>query len=655
MKTQAPSTKPVAQTMTPVRPRVEGSGPTRNLLELPVHHDSTAGAIAAANNARAVTIGSQIYMSPAMYQPDSQHGRELIAHEQVHVAQNQLGQSTSESSIAAAEAEARLLAPIVARDGWQNVSVRQHGAPLLRDPIPEPDLSDDQEQIAKLLLLRNPWLSMLSNRETIAKEFSARIAWERRLVKSYDKLAALPDPKKTYESDEIDRRTARRAPVYRQRDHEFAERNKHAAVFEFNLSELVSVEMHAEAAKGAGAAALIEALKDKKHHGWVILDHESPDAFRYNLELQIDGTWLPIDVDGIHVWSFFKDKTMTYTMSEFQLIFYYAWEKGLEEGQANIVDRSPEYAKDLFEEYQAKKEAERLPAEHALTPDEKLVDDYVTANKNYAERIRQKTNAAMAPLIFIAELFEIDGPVDLLLAVVPVEKIGTKVFNLGKDAIKARRASKAEKLLIKEFEQTLDQESKAFIKLARGLKKEEVRAVKAIRKYVKSDAVIVQLMTKAVEDGANLEWIAKKLKDKKLDEGFIRGFMNAESHPSWAAFEQVVQGTAQDLERAERGDLGGKMKGLLGEEAALRRIETKALKAAVLEERAGARFISVWREAVYGGEKSIDIVATKQSSCSARSSTGASTHGRRAPRKCSTNSSVITRESPKSRRTCIVG
>ena len=115
-------------------------------------------------------------------------------------------------------------------------------------------------------------------------------------------------------------------------------------------------------------------------------------------------------------------------------------------------------------------------------------------------------------------------------------------------------------------------------------------------------------MERSVKEGLNLEWLAKKLKDKKLDENFIRAFSEAESGVSWRTFEDVVEG-GRKVSEGVRADLRVKVEGVPCEEAALRTIETKAFKTAALGARADAKFISVWREAAYGGKKSIDIVA----------------------------------------------
>lgn len=52
-----------------------------------VHADAAAGRNARALNARAFTVGNEIAFAPGAWQPDTPEGRELIAHELTHVAQ----------------------------------------------------------------------------------------------------------------------------------------------------------------------------------------------------------------------------------------------------------------------------------------------------------------------------------------------------------------------------------------------------------------------------------------------------------------------------------------------------------------------------------------------------------------------------------------
>ncbi len=52
-----------------------------------VHTDALAGALARSVQARAFTTGADIYFANGEYRPESPNGRELIAHELAHVAQ----------------------------------------------------------------------------------------------------------------------------------------------------------------------------------------------------------------------------------------------------------------------------------------------------------------------------------------------------------------------------------------------------------------------------------------------------------------------------------------------------------------------------------------------------------------------------------------
>jgi hypothetical protein len=218
--------------------------PRRSLLDIPVHapisRDAAAGEIASAAHARAVTIGSNIYMAPWAYRPDTRAGRELIAHEQVHVAQSQLGMSSGEAAEAAAEGEARALAPTIATRGWSGVAVTRPAVPLMRDALPEQDLSQDRDQIRATLEQRNPWLVMLTNRVQIEKEFVERIVLSRQRISTQRAMAKLPDPATTYLSDEIDRRKRLRAPYERKQGQETAALGKHAAWIKINIFEHIS-------------------------------------------------------------------------------------------------------------------------------------------------------------------------------------------------------------------------------------------------------------------------------------------------------------------------------------------------------------------------------------------------------------------------------
>lgn len=98
------STAEVAQAMSAVEAAAGGHVLPRELAErlgrelgvdlgsVRVFTDSRAAEAAAAINARAFTIGSEIYFAAGAYDPHSEAGLELIAHECAHVAQNVRGE-----------------------------------------------------------------------------------------------------------------------------------------------------------------------------------------------------------------------------------------------------------------------------------------------------------------------------------------------------------------------------------------------------------------------------------------------------------------------------------------------------------------------------------------------------------------------------------
>ena len=65
-----------------------------------IHTDETAQSAAAAVHARAFTAGSHIYFNKGLYDPSSAGGRELLAHELTHVAQQTGGAGASAAPVA---------------------------------------------------------------------------------------------------------------------------------------------------------------------------------------------------------------------------------------------------------------------------------------------------------------------------------------------------------------------------------------------------------------------------------------------------------------------------------------------------------------------------------------------------------------------------
>ncbi|HEY5959500.1 MAG TPA: DUF4157 domain-containing protein [Polyangiaceae bacterium] len=104
-----------------------------------VHHDDAATELARAFGARAVTRENHIYFDRSEYQPGSQQGRQLLAHELVHVVQ-QHGGSTITAGPLAGSAISAVNQPIAQRQvtsalshGWQMYSgMTDEGAEFAR-------------------------------------------------------------------------------------------------------------------------------------------------------------------------------------------------------------------------------------------------------------------------------------------------------------------------------------------------------------------------------------------------------------------------------------------------------------------------------------------------------------------------------------------
>src|SRR5919106_6724501 len=63
-----------------------------------VHTDAPAAASAQAVNARAYTVGHNLVFGASQYNPDSQHGQRLLAHELTHIVQQSRSSTSIQSS-----------------------------------------------------------------------------------------------------------------------------------------------------------------------------------------------------------------------------------------------------------------------------------------------------------------------------------------------------------------------------------------------------------------------------------------------------------------------------------------------------------------------------------------------------------------------------
>ena len=328
------------------------------------------------------------------------------------------------------------------------------------------------------------------------------------------------------------------------------------------------------------------------------------DAFGFGVTPYISGVWLPIDEDGIHLNFFKRQSYVTTVMLEMESAWLNAVIDVTDEQHAAFVDQAPyiaEYALEtMLEEMREARRAREEPTE-----DERLVLEMQSQRKAYAANVQEAAAAAVAPLILLASFFAFEGPLDLLLTIAPVHKIG-KAFKIGKAAI-GKKGSKALAKIGKELLEHLDDESKFFLKLAAKLSKAEVRALKTIYKHTQSPAVIKTLMQRHLTGTADVKWIAKKLEQKKFDGKFVDEVTRFPANPSWKTFEDIVEkrGVSGDV----RDALAAQMKGFLGEEAASVFVRAQSMTGKVFRGRKGAKLTKVERSIEYGASESLDLMA----------------------------------------------
>ena len=121
----------------------------RDFSGVRVHTDARAAASAAAVQARAYTVGSNVAFGAGEYAPATTQGRELLAHELAHTVQQQRGGGTALSPGAngSLEASAEAAASLVSRGGHLTAALPAAGVGLARKqprmpnvPRPSPKL-----------------------------------------------------------------------------------------------------------------------------------------------------------------------------------------------------------------------------------------------------------------------------------------------------------------------------------------------------------------------------------------------------------------------------------------------------------------------------------------------------------------------------------
>src|SRR5438067_2055346 len=141
------------------RARMEASFAT-SLSDVSIHSDGVASGVAQRYNARALTLGEDIFFAAGSYAPGTPSGDHLIAHEIAHVLQQRRGGGVAASPAPGTGAETEAGAAAEAVAGGGSIHIGQATAPGIARQITTEDimeLSDDQIESEHRLAVE--WLS----------------------------------------------------------------------------------------------------------------------------------------------------------------------------------------------------------------------------------------------------------------------------------------------------------------------------------------------------------------------------------------------------------------------------------------------------------------------------------------------------------------
>jgi hypothetical protein len=256
-------------------------------------------------------------------------------------------------------------------------------------------------------------------------------------------------------------------------------------------------------------------------------------------------------------------------------------------------------------------------------PDEdvEFLVDMKMERRAYGRAVVEETRRASAVFVLGLSVFAVEGPMDLLLAVVPAHKLG-KLFGKGKEAMELARAERLGQKHMDEIGVLLDKDKNAaaFLHWAAKISDGQRRALFVIHRRTGSEAVVTRLLRHQAEYDADVEWIAARLAqaDARLASGesavLVRRFTFGEdlleditlykANPSWGALQKVVE--KKPIAPAARASLASKVDGLLGERAAYERLADPGVMRKLLGR--DGRFKTIDRGVPYG-RGSMDIVA----------------------------------------------
>lgn len=256
-----------------------------------------------------------------------------------------------------------------------------------------------------------------------------------------------------------------------------------------------------------------------------------------------------------------------------------------------------------------------------MPPEQVELTEAMLYRRQVADKMAGRVQESIAPIAIAAALFAVDGPVDLLLSVVPFDRLG-RVGEIAHQALRTRKHNRRSRKLIElqhRFEARLSHNEREFIRLAGALKASERQALKVIHQRTGSANLIQTLMRKHLENDADVGWIADKLQRGKFERAFVTRYTfdkdivhdidGYDAHIPWRTLQAVVDGRRVDPD--ERAALARKLAGLMGERAAHQIVSSPAFARAYLG--AGDRVVSVrgmsYKRGMRGATGSIDIVA----------------------------------------------
>ena len=572
-----------------------------DLSDVRVHYNSSK---AMQVNALAYTKGSEIHVGPGQ----EQH----LAHEGWHVVQQKQGRvkpTTLQANGLSINADVNLEreADVMGCKALSLTNAHEHfsgirsvrSAPtsgsIQRKRRKQRAASSQRGQTGsrQLLLQRNPWLTRIENYEEILSRYVKILNLRmkrKRLEEQYERLP------KTILSEHQAALRKQRLKILRVSEQTAKVQN----LTEVDLIPLLHPDAIPDPQQPAdiGKAAL---MKEMKTRGGTIELLDGTTG-RIGVFLKPHAWRIPIQQDGIHLAN----------LLTLQKLRVFVYKKAIIKAQLDLYERffqENPWAMQIFAKQFAEREKAKALTEPERPEEERLVGEYLQDRRLYAARVREEYARAAAVPAFFLGLFAIHGPVDLLLTVAPVGKLGKGVWNAGKKLVKLAGKRKNKKALEEfarlapKFFDGLGKEGAQFIRLAEKLPKAQIRAAKTIHAHGGSMVVIQRLMTKYANGHADLRWIAKLLENKKLDIAFVERFTTYEANVSWNTLRKVVAGgkLGRSVPRGLRDDLAVKLKGLLGEEAAERIVKGRRLLGQKPEILARGFF--------YGGKKSIDIVA----------------------------------------------